>query len=41
MIINYGVVNYELTMTQWIGFRGKILTGNHWVFTIKLVGGSG
>jgi len=24
--------------TQWIGFVGKILTGNPWVFTIKLIG---
>ena len=34
---------HETTMPpyQWIGFVGKILTGNPWVFTIKLVGLSG
>ena len=26
---------------HWIGFVGKILTGNPWVFTIKLIGLSG
>ena len=26
---------------HWIGFLGKILTGNPWVFTIKLIGLSG
>ena len=34
---------HETTMSpyQWIGFVGKILTGNPWVFTIKLIGVSG
>ena len=28
---------YEVVY-HWIGFLGKILTGNPWVFTIKLIG---
>ena len=31
----------EISLTFWIGLLGKILTGNPWVFTIKLIGLSG
>ena len=39
-----GVPNSQVycqCIAQWIGFVGKILTGNPWVFTIKLIGLSG
>jgi hypothetical protein len=32
---------WDLTINQWIGLLGKILTGNPLVLTIKLIGLSG
>ena len=38
MILITMVMNGFTTKYQWIGFVGKILTGNPWLFTIKFDG---